>query len=83
MEKTITMRVRKDPNPKEQRSLVKLKGSLISKGWTQMIHIEDLDEAFHLNTFEIQQRDTNEVQQYIAAFIASENLSETITTITN
>ncbi|MFC0776978.1 hypothetical protein [Flavobacterium sp. HJSW_4] len=82
MEKTITMKVRKDPAPKEQRSLLKLKGSLISKGYTQIIHIEDLDEVFHLNTFEIPEQMGDEVRQYIAAFIASQELSQTIT-ITN
>lgn len=79
MEETIRLRVGKNPAPGQQRGILKLKGSLISKGYTQIIHIEDLDEGFHLNTFEIPQAQADEVRHYIAAFITDEGLWETIT----
>ncbi|MEN2416181.1 hypothetical protein [Flavobacterium mesophilum] len=78
MEKTIHLKVRKDLNAREQLTVIRLKGSLISKGYTQIIHIMDQDDEFHINTFETPAEQRNEVQHYISAFIASEDLSETI-----
>ncbi|WET02414.1 hypothetical protein [Flavobacterium sp. YJ01] len=79
MEKAIQLQVRKDLNPQEQLTVIKLKGSLISKGYTEIIHILDQDEDFHINTFETAADKRNEVQQYITAFISQENLLDTIT----
>lgn len=78
MEKAIQLKVRKDLNPRQQLTVIKLKGSLISKGYTEIIHILDLDEDFHINSFETALEKRNEVQQYITAFINQENLVETV-----
>nr|WP_294781229.1 hypothetical protein [uncultured Flavobacterium sp.] len=78
MEKSIQLQVRKDLDPRQQLTVIKLKGSLISKGWTEIIHILDQDEDFHINTFETAPENRNVVQQYISAFINAENLSDTI-----
>ena len=79
MEKAIRLQVRKDLNPRQQLTVIKLKGSLISRGYTEIIHILDQDEDFHINTFETAVEKRNEVQQYITAFINQENLVDTIT----
>ncbi|GGF28204.1 hypothetical protein [Flavobacterium limi] len=79
MEKAIQLKVRKDLDARQQHTILKLKGSLISKGYTEIIHILDQDDEFHINTFETALEKRNEVQQYIAAFINSEDLSDTIT----
>ena len=71
--------VKKDLDSREQLNIIKLKGSLISKGYTEIIHISDQDEEFHINTFETSSEKRNEVQEYIAAFIDRENLFDTIT----
>lgn len=81
MHKEVKLRVRKDLNPKEQSTVIKLKGSLISKGYTQIIHIMDQDEEFHLNIFETPLEKADEVKQFISAFITAENLLEIITII--
>lgn len=78
MEKTIQLKVRKDLDPHLQHTIIKLKGSLISKGYTQIIHILDQDDEFHINTFETPPEHREEAQQYIAAFISEQNLSDTI-----
>ena len=78
MEKAIQLKVRKDLDPRQQLTIIKLKGSLISKGYTEIIHILDQDEEYHINTFETDSEKRNEVQQYIAAFIDQENLLDTI-----
>jgi len=78
MEKAIQLKVRKDLDAHQQHTILKLKGSLISKGYTEIIHILDQDEEFHINSFETDKEKRNEVQQYIAAFIVQENLKDTI-----
>ncbi|GAA3754816.1 hypothetical protein [Flavobacterium ginsengiterrae] len=79
MEKAIQFKVRKDLDPRQQLTVIKLKGSLIAKGYTEIIHISDQDDEFHINSFETDAEKRNDVQQYIAAFISSENLSDTVT----
>ncbi|UPZ18012.1 hypothetical protein [Flavobacterium humidisoli] len=79
MQKAIQLKVRKDLDPRQHLTVIKLKGSLISKRFTEIIHISDHDEEFHINTFETDPESRNDVQQYIAAFINSENLSDTVT----
>lgn len=78
MEKAIQLKVKKDLDPRQQLTVIKLKGSLISKGYTEIIHILDHDDEFHINTFETGAEKRNEVQQYIAAFINAENLQDTV-----
>lgn len=79
MAKVIQLRVRKDLDAQLQHTILKLKGSLISKGYTEIIHILDQDQDFHINTFETQVEKRSEVRQYIASFIEQENLGGTIT----
>lgn len=79
MEKAVKLQVRKDLDNRQQQNVIKLKGSLISRGYTQIIHIADQDEEFHVNFFETSADFKNEVQEFISAFIARENLEDTIT----
>lgn len=43
MEKGMKLKVRKELNGRQQSNIIKLKGSLISKGYTEIIHILDQD----------------------------------------
>jgi YesN/AraC family two-component response regulator len=78
MEKSVKMQVRKDLNNHQQQNVIKLKGNLISRGYTEIIHISDQDDEFHINFFETSTEFKNEVQEYINAFITKENLEGTI-----
>lgn len=78
MEITIQIKVRKDLNPREQKGVIKLKGSLISRGYTQIIHIGDQDDEFHINTFETCSSQRAEVEQYIVSFADNADLVNTI-----
>ncbi len=51
MNKIIKLRVKKEVDRANELKVLKLKGTLISKGFTEIIHIEDENEDFHLNTF--------------------------------
>lgn len=82
MEKAIKLKIRKELNSKQQLSIIKLKGSLISNGYTQIIHIDDYDDDFHINSFETTAETTaesrNEVQDFITAFINKAELIDTV-----
>lgn len=78
MQKGMKLRVRKELCGKQQLNIIKLKGSLISKGYTQIIHISDQDEEFHINSFDIESGTGIEVREFITAFIAREQLEDSI-----
>lgn len=69
MEKAVKLQVRKDLNNHQQQNVIKLKGSLISRGYTEIIHITDQDDEFHINFFETPADSKNEVQEFISAFL--------------
>lgn len=79
MGKAVKLKVRKDLDASQQITVIKLKGCLISKGYTEIIHIMDQGEEFHINTFEIAPENRNEVKQYITGFINLENLADSVT----
>jgi len=78
MEKGMKLKVRKELDGRQQSNIIKLKGSLISKGYTEIIHILDQDDEFHINSFDIETGTVQEVQEFITSFIARENLEESI-----
>lgn len=78
MEKGMKLKVRKDLDGKQQSNIIKLKGSLIAKGYTEIIHILDQDEEFHINFFDIENGTGIEVREFITAFIAREQLQDSI-----
>ncbi|WP_286970876.1 hypothetical protein [Flavobacterium sp. UBA4854] len=79
MKKAIKLKVRKELDGQQQLNIIKLKGSLISKGYTEIIHILDQDDEFHINSFETPLENANEVQEFINAFINKEKLTNIIT----
>lgn len=76
---TIKLKIRKELDAHQQQNTIKLKGNLISKGYTEIIHILDYDDEFHINSFEITYETKIEVQEYITEFINKENLTDAIT----
>lgn len=78
MEKAIKLKIRKELNSQQQFNIIKLKGRLISNGYTQIIHIDDYDDDFHINSFETPAESRNEVQDFITAFINKAELIDTV-----
>ncbi|MDQ6473028.1 hypothetical protein RB619_20500 [Flavobacterium sp. LHD-80] len=78
MEQAIKLKIRKDVNGNQQLNIIKLKGSLITKGYTEIIHILDQDDEFHINSFATRDEIKNEVHDYITSFISKENLVDTV-----
>ena len=80
MERAIKLQVRKELDGKQQVNVIKLKGSLITKGYTEIIHISDKDDEFYINSFATTTA-SNEVKEFILDFINKENLSNTISVL--
>lgn len=74
----MKLKVRKELDSRQQSNIIKLKGSLISKGYTEIIHILDQDDEFHINSFDIEGGTDSEVREFIRAFIAREQLEDSI-----
>jgi len=51
MDTVIRFKVKKDLDNKQHKRLLELKGALIRDGYTDIIHIHDDGEEFHINSF--------------------------------
>lgn len=79
MNKTIKLRVKKEIDRESELKVLKLKGTLITKGYTEIIHIEDENEDFYVNTFSISTDLKKEAENYILEYISSHNINDIIT----
>ena len=79
MNKTIKLRIKKEIDRESELKVLKLKGTLITKGYTEIIHIEDENEDFYVNTFSTSTDLKKEAENYILDYISSHNVNDTIT----
>lgn len=79
MDKTIKLRVKKEIDRSNELKVLKLKGSLITKGYTEIIHIADENEDFYLNSFSISLDLKKEAEDFVLDYISANNLADTIT----
>ena len=79
METAIKLQIRKELNRQQQLDIIKLKGNLISSGYTEIIHIDDQDDEFHINSFETAAENRNEVQNFIKEYISKTHLTDMVT----
>lgn len=79
MDKTIKLRVKKEIDNNGELKVLKLKGTLISKGFTEIIHIADENEDFYLNSFSTSPDHKKEVEDFVLDYISSHDLEGTIT----
>lgn len=83
MNKTIKLRVKKEIDRSNELKVLKLKGSLITKGYTEIIHIADENEDFYLNSFSTSVDHKKEVEDFVLDYISINNLSDTITLLSS
>nr|WP_163397861.1 hypothetical protein [Flavobacterium fluviatile] len=81
MDKTINLRVRKEIDRSSELKVLKLKGSLITKGYTEIIHIADENDDFYLNSFSTSSELRKEAEQYLLEYIANNELNTMITVL--
>lgn len=76
---TIKLRVKKEIDRDSELKVLKLKGTLITKGFTEIIHIQDENEDFYLNTFSTYRVLEKEAENYIVDYISANNLTNIVT----
>lgn len=81
MDKIIKLRVKKEIDRGNELKVLKLKGTLITKGYTEIIHIEDENEDFYLNTFSTSPEQKKDAENYVLEFISTNDLNDTISLI--
>jgi hypothetical protein len=79
MDKTIKLRVKKEIDNRNELKVLQLKGSLITKGYTEIIHIADENENFYLNSFSTAADHRKEAEDFVLDYISSHDLTDTIT----
>ena len=79
MNKTIKLRVKREIDRGNELKVLKLKGTLITKGYTEIIYIEDENEDFYVNTFSTSTDLKKEAENYILDYISSHNVNDIIT----
>lgn len=83
MDKTIKLRVKRELDTANELKILKLKGTLITEGFTEIIHIADENEDFYLNSFSISPDNKKKAEDFVLNYISSHNLTDTITLITS
>lgn len=81
MDKTIKLRVRKEIGNGDELKVMKLKGALIAKKYTEIIHIADESDDFYLNSFSSSPALKKEAEEFILDYISDNNLMDTITLV--
>lgn len=79
MNKTIHLKIKKIIDHRNEFKVIKLKGTLISKGFTEIIHVTDENEEFYLNSFSTSLKDKKEAEDFVLDYITVNNLANTIT----
>ena len=81
MDKTIKLRVKKEIGNDNELKVLKLKGALIAKKYTEIIHIADENDDFYLNSFSTSSENKKEAERFVLDYISDNNLKDTITLI--
>jgi len=76
---TIKVRVKKEIDRDSELKILKLKGALITKGFTEIIHIQDENEDFYINPFSTYKVLEKEAENYIVDYISANNLTNIVT----
>ncbi|MNP95920.1 hypothetical protein D3C85_84840 [compost metagenome] len=81
MDKTIKLRVKKEIGNGDELKVLKLKGALIAKKYTEIIHIADENDDFYLNSFSTSPENKKEAEHFVLDYISDNNLKDTITLV--
>lgn len=81
MNKIIKLRVKREISSSNEIKVLQLKGKLIAKGYTEIIHIADENEDFYLNSFSTSSEKTSEINDFILKYISHHSLTDMISVI--
>lgn len=78
MTTTIRFRVQKDIDAVTARKILKLKGSLIAKSFTDIIHFEDDGEDFYIHYFTTVSEKKQDAITHISLILTEEALADIV-----
>ena len=78
MRTTIRLKIQKEIDSATEKKILKLKGSLITNGYTDIVHIDDEGTDYHINYFTLEAIKKEEVKTFIASYIQEMNLASAI-----
>lgn len=75
---TIRLKIPRDIDTATEKKVLKLRGSLIARGFTDIIYFEEEGPEHYIHYFTTETALANEARDYIADCVATESLSYTI-----
>jgi repressor of nif and glnA expression len=81
MNTSIRLRIKIDVSSKQNLQILKLKGILISRNYTEVIHIADDSEEYTINSFRILPEAKSEIINFISDYINEEELQGIISIV--
>ncbi|GGB64388.1 hypothetical protein GCM10007424_00340 [Flavobacterium suaedae] len=85
MNTTICLRIRKELDPATEKIIIRLKGSLIARNFTDIIYFDDDDDEqeYYIHHFTVETARKKEAADYIAGCIQEGNLSDIVMLVEN
>jgi hypothetical protein len=78
MSTTIRLRIKRDIDTVTEKKIMRLKGSLIAKSFTHIIHIDDEGEDFYINYFTPDPETREEAIAFIDNYIIESGIVDII-----
>lgn len=83
MNTTIRLRIRKELDPTTEKKIIRLKGGLIARSFTDIIYFDEDQEDFYMHHFNVETARKKEAADYIAGCIMDGNLSDIVMLVEN
>jgi hypothetical protein len=74
MNTTIRLRIRKELDHATEKKIIRLKGGLIARNFTDIIYFDDDQDDFYMHYFTVETSRKREVSEYITACITNDAL---------
>lgn len=78
MNTIIRIKIKKEVDAPVARKILKLKGNLIARSFTDLIHYDDADENNYIHYFTTEGGKRQEATDYILSYIAAEGLDDLV-----
>ncbi|MEE1896977.1 hypothetical protein V1389_01425 [Flavobacterium rakeshii] len=79
MNTTIRFRIKKELDPIAEKKIIRFKGSLIAKSFTDIIYFDEENQEYYVHYFIIETSRRKEVTDYITLCIERDSLLDTVT----
>ncbi|WP_417353176.1 hypothetical protein [Flavobacterium alkalisoli] len=78
MNTTIRLRIRKELDPAIEKKIIRFKGGLIARNFTDIIYFDEDQEDFYMHYFTVETSRKKEVTDYITQYLNENTLGENV-----